>query len=101
MWHGVSPVDGDHDPIAYEGKQPAQLLFLNAGPAEVQVRAWREPAPERNTAPAESVSLRAGGQTCVQGSLIRIHLAGAGHSPPSPTAPMHAAVAWRLVDGHR
>lgn len=40
LWHSVTPVLTNYDPIVSESDEPTQLVIFNAGPDAVEARAW-------------------------------------------------------------
>ena len=89
MWHAVTPVSSEYDPIMYEAPDPAQVVVLNAGPGTVLARAW--PQVMSADSAAVQLELRPGDQRVLSGSLVRIKL-------KTGTAEF-AAVGWRVLDG--
>ena len=94
MWHAVTPVSSEYDPIVYEGPETAQVLVLNAGPGVVLAIAWPQITPEKSEKSGLiQMELRPGAQRILSGSLVRVKLKdGAAH---------FAAVAWRILRSRR
>jgi hypothetical protein len=88
MWHAITPVTSEHDPVLCEGSEKENVLILNAGPAPVSARAWSTP-DSIHKEPNFKVELRAGDQRVISGSLVRVKLLVS-------TKPF-AAVAWQLL----
>ena len=85
MWHAVSPVSSEHDPIVYEGHSAGIVSVINAGPGVVQVRAWSEDI-FRHHEPDIALEMRPGNIRTISARLVRAHL-------------MHGdfcAIAWRV-----
>jgi hypothetical protein len=86
MWHAVTPVTHNYDPIMYERPEPSNVLVLNAGPGIIVAAAWPDIQAYQQT-PQITIQLRPGDQRVLGGSLIRAHL----HSGD------FAAVAWCVL----
>ena len=86
MWHAVTPVSEDYDPILYEGDAPASLLVLNSGPGTIVARSWNEIGGEDK--PSIRMELRSGNQRILSGKLVRVHLLSGEF----------AAVAWQILE---
>ncbi len=86
MWHAVSPVSSEHNPIIYEGQEIASVSVINAGPGTAKVWGWNDDISDRD-APDVSVELRPGNNVVVSARLMRAHL----HSGS------FCAIAWRVL----
>ena len=86
MWHAVSPVASDYDPIVYEGKLIASVSVMNSGPGSMQVWAWTEDISQRDD-PEMTLELRPGNTRIASARLLRAHLISGDF----------CAIAWRVL----
>jgi hypothetical protein len=79
MYHTITPVISNHDPIIIEGGMETQILMFNAGPSTIEAQVWKDWKGKENgnylensNEPNFKLELRAGNQKIISGSFIRI-----------------------------
>jgi len=97
MWHAVSSVLPNYDPVIYEGHEEQTAVILNAGPGTIEARAWSHPETFRKE-PLAHLEMRPGDERAISGALIRLSLkvGHGGAAPMSAQGLPFASAAWRL-----
>ena len=73
MWHTITPVESQHNPIVSEVSHPQALVLLNAGPGYIRIQGWQDPQGLR-TSPDINLVVPAGDQRIIQAALVRVKL---------------------------
>lgn len=81
MYHTITPVTSDHDPVVIESAESTQLILFNAGPSPVMAKIWSNWSGKINgnfsanpIEPNFNLELRAGDTRIVSGAFIRLKL---------------------------
>lgn len=93
MWDSITSVDQTHDPVIYEGAEPATIVVTSVGPTPVALRPWNETHPSPDASPTVQLELRSGNTKAVRGALVRVRVL----DTPVAGAARFAAIGWRIV----
>jgi hypothetical protein len=96
MWEGVTPVSDHYDPPLSESPVVVGAVVLNAGPNDVELRAWTTFPVATGASPNITLELRVGHTRSVCGCLVRVKMLDTESGQPK-SGPGFAAVAWRTI----
>ncbi len=88
MWHAVSPVLPEYDPILCEAPDNERILVLNGGPSKIQIKVWLPGGVQSHPhKPDFELIMNPGEQKIVVGSLVRAHVESSTFS----------AIGWSMI----
>ena len=95
MNDGITYITERHNPIIYEGKTPAGIIVINAGPSSIEVLGWETLRPSEGQEPEIRIKLWPGNMRSVSANLIRATLYSDG--PNIEQGAPYSAIGWRIA----
>jgi len=91
MWDGITYIDSTHNPIIYEGMQPARVIVNNAGPSSVLLLGWQ--SYKGGEEPELHIQMWPGNTRAIGANLVRVALLEHPYYGNSG----FAAIGWRIL----